>query len=215
MSNMSKGFTFCMATCVAFAIHAAECMSDSAFVILRPETSSFWTTATNSSISVPVEYPKSSQSATLEVAAAVGGYRRVYENITSGFCSFILPEPSAARLENVYFLKLTFDDGTVRTAKLGLVQGIQPENEGFARCIVPYGASRWNRIYGRAVLPVPYGCTSLTVNGRREELDGSQGWLAIDGGAVGDRIGLTAVVDGEECSVVLSRMIGGMFLHVR
>ena len=63
MSNMSKGFTFCMATCVAFAIHAAECMSDSAFVILRPETSSFWTTATNSSMSVPVEYPKSSQSA--------------------------------------------------------------------------------------------------------------------------------------------------------
>ena len=215
MSNIAKGFALCAAMCVAFAIHAAECTSERAFVILRPETSSFWTTATNCSLSVPVDFPKNSRSAKLEVTADVGGYRCVYGNITSSSYSFTLPAPTVARLENVYFLKLTFDEGTVRTAKLAAVQGLQPGSEGFTRCIVPYGASNWNRIYGRAVLPIPYGCTSLTVDGQRKELDGAQGWFAIDGGAAGDSISLSAVVEDEEYSTVLAREIGGMFFHVR
>ena len=33
-------------------------------------------------------------------------------------------------MENVYDLTLTFDDGTVRTAKLGLIQGLSPDSEG-------------------------------------------------------------------------------------
>ena len=215
MSNIAKGFALCAAICIAFADYAAECMSDRTFVILRPETSSFWTTATNSSMSVPVDFPKNSRSAKLEVTADIGGYRCVYENITASFCSFTLPAPTAARLENVYLLKLTFDDGTMRTAKLAVVQGLNPGSEGFTRCIVPYGESRWNRIYGRAVLPIPYGCASLSVNGRREDLDGAQGWFAIDGGLAGDNISLSAVVEGEEYSAVLARAIGGMFFHVR
>jgi hypothetical protein len=215
MSNMAKVFAFCVATCIAFVTYAAECTSGRTFVILRPETSSFWTTATNSSMSVPVDFPKNSRSAKLEVSADVGSYRFVLENITADSCSIVLPAAIAPRSENVYRLKLTFDDGSVRTAKLAVVQGIRPGNEGSARCVVPYGALRWNRIYGRVVLPVPYGCTSLAINGRREELDGSQGWYALDGGVAGGSTEVSAIMDGEEYSAVLARAIGGMFFHVR
>ena len=39
----------------------------------------------------------------------------------------------------------------------------------------------WNKIKGRAVLPIPYGTSSFTVNGVEIDpgLDGAQGWYAL------------------------------------
>ena len=42
----------------AMAFAAGGRKSESAFVFLQPETSSFWCTATNSTMSIPVYFPK-------------------------------------------------------------------------------------------------------------------------------------------------------------
>jgi hypothetical protein len=42
-------------------------MSDSTFVFIKPETSFFWHTATNSTMTLPVDFPEGATSATLVV----------------------------------------------------------------------------------------------------------------------------------------------------
>ena len=57
---------------VAFA--ASEMMSDRMFVHVRPELSSFWRTATNNVVELPVDMPKTATTATLHVEGS--GYER-------------------------------------------------------------------------------------------------------------------------------------------
>jgi hypothetical protein len=223
MDKMSRLSVLCAAWCVAFACSAAERISSRAFVILRPEASSFWVTATNSSMSVPVVFPKGSKSAKLEIAGDAGDYRAIYtvecEESESMDISFTLPEPNAPRQENVYSLTLTFDDEkTVRTAKLAVVQGLKPGAEGSTRCASPYGTSEWQKVYGRAVLPILYGMDSFMINGTTVDtgLNGAQGWYALDGVKPGETVSLS--VGAEDLMMYgasLKGAIAGMFIHVR
>lgn len=175
---------------LAFAISAAsaaELTSDPSFVIIRPETSSFWHTATNSVMTVPVELPAGASSATLTVRGL--GYSHVYENLSGGDFTFSLPEPTSPEKENVYDLELTFDNSVTRTAKLGLIQGLAAGGEGSTRY---RGNSRnarsWEKVGDRAVLPIPYGTQTLEANGVSQDLglDGAQGWYALGGIPAGD-----------------------------
>jgi hypothetical protein len=83
----------------------------------------------------------------------------------------------------VYDLALQFDDdaNTVRTAKLGLIKGLSPDAEGTTRCLAPASGNLWGKASKKAVLPIPYGTTSLSVNGVETPtgLDGAQGWYAL------------------------------------
>ena len=202
--------TFAAAMSVQTACGASEMTSDPQFVFLRPETSSFWRTATNSTISLPVKFPEGATSAELTVEAA--GYSRTYTDIAEGMYDLELPAADAPEKENVYRLTLLFDDdaGTVRTAKLGLVQGLMPDAEGATRCIAPQDGAKWNRTRSRAVLPVPYGMTSLSVavNGSETvdaaELDGAQGWYAVSGLKTGDKVSVAMTADGEDRSALLT-----------
>ena len=110
------------ASLLAVASPGTEIESEETFVFLRPETSSFWNTATNSTMSLPIDYPNGATKATLEVKGV--GYDKTYSDITADSYEIELPVPDSPQTENVYDLKLTFDDGTVRTAKLGLIQGL-------------------------------------------------------------------------------------------
>ena len=169
------------AALTTLAVGATELTSEPTFVFLRPETSSFWHTATNNVMTVPVDYPTGATSANLTISGLA--YNQTYEGISEGAFTFELPPAESAETENVYDLALAFNDAaqTVRKAKLGLIQGLSPDAEGVTRCLAPADGSLWRKTKGRAVIPIPYGTTSFTVNGEEKvsELDGAQGWYAL------------------------------------
>ena len=103
---------------------ASEMTRARMFVHVRPELSSFWRTATNNVVELPVDMPRTAKSATLHVQGV--GYERTYSGLSGGFFRLELPEASVADCENVYRLTLSFDDNTVRTALLGVVEGMRP-----------------------------------------------------------------------------------------
>jgi len=195
----------------------AGAVSESFVAFLRPDESSFWRTAPGRTVTVPVSFPEGADAAVLTVTAP--GYSARYENITTDSHVFELPEAADPTTENVYDLTLTFNDtaATVQTAKIGLVQGLCPDAEGKTRCLVPAGAGKWGKVKGgRAVLPIPYGITSFTVNGVETEtgLGGAQGWYALGGL---DAVTPTAVrleADGETYESTLTAA-GGMSVIVR
>ena len=157
--------------------------SDPALVYLRPETSSFWHTATNSTMTLPVEFPVGASSATLTVTGAFN-YSQTINDITSSSVTVVLPEAvmpeNDPATEDVYDFTLTFNDGTVRTAKLGLIAGLG-DGEGQTRCLAPASGSAWEKVKGQVAIPIPYGMTSFEINGTSTDtgLDGAQGWYAL------------------------------------
>lgn len=194
--------TLAIAMCgVACASFAAELISDRAFVILRPQTSSFWVTATNSTMTVPIDFSSGATSAALDIRGM--NYVKSYGDIVTNAFTFTLPEPDKPEAENVYDLTLMFDDGTVRTAKLGLIQGLMPGAEGMARCLAPSGGAKWSKIRQRAVLPIPYGMTTLKVNGVETDtgLGEAQGWHVLGGVKENEHVTLTMTV-GDATNIV-------------
>lgn len=191
---------------------AAKLSSEPTFIFLKPETSSFWNTATNSSMTLPIDYPNGASVATLSVKGV--DYDRTYLNITEDSFDLELPAPDSPKTENVYDLTLTFNDGTVRTAKLGLIQGLDSGAKGSARCLAPADGRVWNTAKYRAVLPIPHGMESFSVrlnDGAWENIDpglnGAQGWYALSPIRRGDSISLSYIADG--MSHVASLLGGG------
>lgn len=107
---------------------ASEMTSERMFVYVRPELSSFWRIATNNVIELPVDMPLNAKSATLSVEGA--GYERTYSNLPEGVYRLELPAAASPEKENVYKLKLKFDDGTERTAVVGVIEGMRTAAEG-------------------------------------------------------------------------------------
>ena len=176
---------------------AAKLSSEPTFIFLRPETSSFWNTATNSTMTLPIDYPSGATKATLTVNGV--GYNRVYANLTGDSIEIDLPVPDSPKTENVYELSLTFDNGAPsRTAKLGLIKGLDSGAKGSTRCIAPAQGKVWSTATDRAVLPIPYGTTSFTVNGVEHDtgLGGAQGWYALSPIERGETITLSCLADG-------------------
>ena len=175
------------------AFAAAEVTSAHAFIYVDTAESSFWRTATNNVVSIPVEYPAGVESATLSVSGA--GYLKIHEDVPAGLFKLTLPGATSPETENVYDLTLTFSDNSSRTARFGVIAGVAAGASGTTRCIPSATAARWVKVKAdRAVLPVPYGTTSLTVNGATAELDGTQGWYLLSPVAVGS--GYALLLDG-------------------
>lgn len=181
------------------AIGAEGSKSDATFVFLQPETSSFWRTATNSTMTIPVYHPKGAMKADLLVEGMQ--YSKTYYGITAQSVDIELPAPANERTENVYTLTLSFDDGTVQTAKLGAVRGYAKDAAGVARCVIPEESASWKKFKYRAVLPVPYGMKNLTLclNGAEPqplETDGAQGWYGLEGIKRNDSLDFTYELNG-------------------
>jgi hypothetical protein len=182
-TDLMKFFGLFLAFLCGFPLHAADAVtavSEKSFIFIRPEKSSHWQTSKGGAVSLPVLFPDGATKATLSVSGA--GYSARYDNITSDEFELILPEAVSSATENVYDLELKFDDETVRTARIGVIQGLCSGAQGATQCRA--GRSRsWGRVADRyAVVPVPYGTTSLTIDGRPEDagLDGAQGWFVLD-----------------------------------
>ena len=194
---------------------AAKLSSEPTFVFLRPETSSFWNTATNSTMTLPIDYPSGATKAMLTVNGV--GYNRVYPDIAAPQDSIEidLPVPDSPKTENVYELTLTFDNGAPsRTAKLGLIQGLDSGAKGSTRCIAPAEGKVWSKATDRAVLPIPYGTTSFTINGVEHDtgLDGAQGWYALSPIERGETITLSCLADGVSYAASILGGGNGFFL---
>lgn len=217
--NMEKGLSVWMAGlfAVTFAFEVSGAVSESFVAFLRPDESSFWRTAPGNSVTVPVDFPEGAETATLQVKGCGSGYSKTYQDITAESFSFSLPSATDTRSEDVYELTLTFDDesGTVRTARIGLIKGIGTDPSGRTRCVVPPGSRSWSKVDGtRAVLPIPYGATSLTVNGTEMDtgLGGAQGWYALTGLTSGNATELSLSADGETFYASLVSAAGLMFI---
>ena len=197
------------AAVVSVAVSANELTSEPTLVFMRPETSSFWNTATNNVMTVPVDFPAGATRATLTVSGLK--YLATYPDIMKGTDSFTfeLPAADGPQTENVYDLLLVFDDGTERKAKLGLIEGLSPNAEGTTRCLAPVNGRVWERVKGRAVMPIPYGTTSftVTVNGEQRTddtgLGGAQGWYAL-GVKGGEKVSLSLIANGLSYSAALT-----------
>ena len=209
-----KMATLVGAAMVSVAVPAAEITSEPTFVFLKPETSSFWNTATNNTMTVPIDYPAGATRATLQVSGI--GHSSSYANITGPEYTFDLPAATSPETENVYDLTLSFYNESgdpvadPRTAKLGLVQGLAPDAEGTTRCLAPAESKVWSKVKGRAVLPIPYGTTSLKVNDQEIDtgLGGAQGWYAIGGLSLGNAAALSLTVEGVP-DPILATLLGG------
>ena len=200
------------------AIGAEGSKSDATFVFLQPETSSFWRTATNSTMTIPIYYPKGATKADLQVEGME--YSKAYPGITSDSVDIELPAPTNERTENVYTLTLSFDDGTVQTAKLGAVRGYAKDAAGVARCVIPEESASWKKFKYRAVLPVPYGMKNLTLclNGAEPqplETDGAQGWYGLEGIKRNDSLDFTYELNGMPYALSLVGGGDGFFVTVK
>ena len=204
---------------LAAAIISASLLADTgksndAVVFLRPGDMSFWHTATNSTMSVPVDMPPMASRATLAVRGV--RYATSYEITASGSFVFSLPPPTSPQAENVYDLTLAFDDGTVQTAKLGLVQGYAKGSDASTRVLSPKGDAKWIEVTKRAVLTIPCGMMSVSVNGSEIDtgLGGDRGWLALALSS-GEEASLTAEAGGEAYSAGLLGLSVGLMLLFR
>ena len=226
-----KMATLVGAAMVSVAVPAETIESEPTFVFLRPETSSFWNTATNNTMTVPLDFPSGATKATLSIRGL--DYVREYADITrlvgdeerKDF-TFELPEPTSQEAENVYNLTLSFDDAalTTRTAKLGLIQGLSPDAEGTTRCLAPETSRVWQKVKGRAVMPIPFGTDKLSVNGIEVDSDElartkdgviMQGWYAIGGLDAGTDASLELVANGVTYAASLIGGPGGLMLIIK
>lgn len=198
------------------AYESSGAVSESFTAFLRPGESSFWRTAPGSSVTVPVDFPSGARTATLTVYGVGSGYSKVYRDIAVESFGFELPEAVDSLSEDVYELTLAFDDEakTVRTAKIALVKGLTPDASGKTRCLVPEHSRKWNRVIGgRAVVPVPCGATSLTVDGAElPGLDGFQGWCVLESLKSGETSETVLSVGGETYAASLMSAGGLLFL---
>ena len=187
----------------------AKLSSEPTFVFLRPETSSFWNTATNGTMTLPIDFPSGATRASLRVTGL--GYEAQYDNIVASEFELTLPTPDSPHTENVYDLVLTFDNGQERRAKLGLIQGLDSGGRGRTRCLAPANGRVWNKVRKRAVLPIPYGMTSFKVNNVEVDpgLGGAQGWYALGQLKNGDDVSLSMIANGLSFSAALTCVDGG------
>ena len=199
-----------------------ETVGSGGLVFFNEKTSSYWHTATNCVIDLPIEFPAGASSATLSVTGI--DYSAQYA-IPSGTAQYTLSLPAAtsSTAENVYDLALAFNDSasTVRTAKLGLIYGHDATTTGWTRCLAPAGTRAWSKTKGVAVIPIPYGTTSFTIaldggeaTSTDTGLDGAAGWypLRLKGEMTAD---LAATTLEGSLSASLRGDGAGFFLIVR
>ena len=170
-----------LGACVVLSAAAYAAESAASFVFVNPDTSSFWRTARSQSVTVPVDFPEGATTATLSVAGV--GYSASYEIAAPGPYTFQLPEAVAPAEENTYSLVLSFDRGESKTARLSVIAGLEAGAAGSTRCVSQSSRS-WPKVSGdRFTVPVPYGATSLEVNGTPVDtgLGGAQGFLTLSG----------------------------------
>lgn len=185
------------------------------FVCTDPVRSLLWKTVTAERVEIPVAWPAGAVAATLTVTpnGGVPATIPVPDGADALPVEFVLPDDEAA--ERVVTLTLAFTDadgapldGLGQVATLGLVRGTCGRS---ARCVPNEGARRWRRRKeGRAVVPVPEGVESLSLDGGASAAVEAPGWFAWNGLANGPH-----EIAGGEASVTFEVVPGGVAIFIR
>ena len=167
--------------CLFLALAAlAASLATAEEVFLLPPSSILWRTAPTANFEVPVLMPKGASSATLVISG--NGYRREYTDLAEGMVPVSLPAANSVDAENVYEFTLAFNDaaGTTRKAQIAVVQGMFMGGTGETH-VRTVSSSKWSNVRARAVLSIPAGADTLSVNGVPvvPEPDGAPGWALL------------------------------------
>ena len=209
-------YTIMMALLIAaFSLKASSISENSLLVISDPDKTSFWRTATNNVISLPVYFPKGATSATLEVRG--DRFWRHYDNLQHGNFELTLPKPARPEDENVYELTLSFDEGTIRNAKLAVITGVGEKSIGSTRCVFDTDCAHWNTFNRRAVLPIPEGMSSFSVNGKSVDLGvgGARSWHMLTANRKESALELSLMTADSEYVASLLGYVPGLMLFFR
>lgn len=172
--------------CACSAVSALFCMADPSVseptpIMVDVDSFYLWRTATGGTMRVEWTFPLD---ATVAHLAVTGRTVKIYiPDITDEFADVELPVPANAKDEDVIDFTLSFNDGTVKTASLGLVRG-RGEGAGITtstECLASKDSPFWRYAEKRFVVPVPHGAKSVTVAGEVADTgqDGAAGWLAL------------------------------------
>ena len=178
-------------------------ISDPTPVIVETDSFYLWRTATGGTMRVEWTFPLN---ATVAHLAVTGRTVKVsIPNIRDEYVDVELPTPTSAKEEDVLDFTLSFNDGSVKTASLGLVRG-RADGGGVTTstaCLASTNSVAWRRAAKRFVLPVPEGAETVAVAGETIEtgLGGAAGWLALGPFANGSLVPVSA--DDASCDLIV------------
>lgn len=185
------------------------------YVCTDPVRSLLWKTVTAERVEIPVAWPVGAVAATLTVTpnGGVPATRPVPDGADALPVEFVLPKDEAS--ERVVTLALAFTDAAGaavdnlgQTATLGLVRGA---NGRSARCVPNTATRRWRRRKeGRAVISVPEGVESVSLDGGEAVAVEAPGWFAWSG----LENGAHEVVAGD-AAVTFEVVPGGVLIFIR
>jgi hypothetical protein len=185
-----------LAACVAAASVSAA-ISPPTAVFTQTEGSYLWHTAPSGTFTVRWAKPAGATRATLSVVGS--GFSRTWDNLTAEELTLSLPAATSLANEDVYRLTLTFDDeaASVRTAYLGAVIGLGTGAQRVAAQVKSDLSPKYPRFTRKAVVAIPFGVLSLTVNGTPlPGLDGEAGWRVVGKGVNPGPVALSMAVAG-------------------
>ena len=178
-------------------------ISDPTPVIVETDSFYLWRTATGGTMRVEWTFPLN---ATVAHLAVTGRTVKVsIPNIRAEYADVELPTPTSAKEEDVLDFTLSFNDGSVKTASLGLVRG-RADGGGVTTstaCLASTNSVAWRRAAKHFVLPVPEGAETVAVAGETIEtgLGGAAGWLALGPFANGSLVPVSA--DDASCNLIV------------
>lgn len=171
MRKLMMGFALAVQAACGAAVSSAP-----ARVLLHPETSYLWSVAPAEAFMLRWEAPAD---ATASLRVVGRGVDRTYSDLAGGALELSFPAAGKATDENVYDLTLTLSDGTVRTARLATVCGLGAGDAAVSASLRDAAnVTAWPKFVNKAVLPIPQGTESFTINGVAAEtgLNGAAGW---------------------------------------
>ena len=194
-------FALAMPT-VAFGA-GPSAMSDPTPVIVNTDSFYLWHTATGGTMRVEWAFPLNATVAHLAVTGRT--VKASMPGLMAECAEIELPTPIRAKDEDVLDFTLSFNDGTVKTASLGLVRG-RSDGGGATTptpCLASTNAPSWRQSGKYFVLPVPDGAESVTVAGEPVDtgLDGAAGWLAAGAFSNGSVVPVSA--DDASCDLIV------------
>lgn len=185
--------TICV-MCVAVALmplislSGTSAESDPMLLTLKPKESIYWLTVMESPYTVPLDYPNGVSSASVTVTDDFG-YSRTYSNVSTSTCSVDLPQPADMQGERVYTVTVEYANGQTSSVRIGRICGSSDDDvSSGTRCLKTASTRKWNRIYSTAVLQVPFGASSVYVDGNAVDtgLDGACGWFQVGPVGIGE-----------------------------
>ena len=207
MRARSKILVLALACAVAVPAVAfgagASAISDPTPVIVDVDSFYLWRTATGGTMRVEWAFPLNATVAHLAVTGRT--VKASMPGLTVEYADIELPAPTCAKDEDVLDFTLSFNDGTVKKASLGLVRGRADAGGATTPtpCLASADSPEWRRAAKRFVMPIPAGAETVTVSGETVDtgLGGAAGWLALGSFSNGSVVPVSA--DDVSCDLVV------------